>query len=70
MKELLVLFMRISVLISQEPMSDGLLVLPGRFSAVDEDLPGSIHRQFCSVTKQLYLVHILGVGSLGNIGHG
>ena len=70
MTEVLVLFMRISVLISQEPMSDGLLVLPWLFSAVDGDLVGSIHRQFCSVTNQLYLVHVLGVDSLGNIGHG
>ena len=56
MTEILVLFMRISVLISQEPMSDGLLVLLILFSVVYEDLVGSIHRQFCSVTKRLYLV--------------
>ena len=42
----------ISVLISQELTSDGLLVLPILFSAVDEDLVGNIHRQFCSVTKR------------------
>ena len=55
MTEVLVLFMRISVLISQELMSDGLLVLI-LFSAVNEDLVGNIHRQFCSVTKRLYFV--------------
>lgn len=52
MTEVLVLFMKISVLISQEPTSDGLLVLTILFSAVDEDLVGNIHRQFCSVTKR------------------
>ena len=37
-------------------MNDGLLALLILFSAVDEDLVGSIHRPFCSVTKRLYSV--------------
>ena len=44
-----VLFMRISVLV----LCCRDLLDSQDVSAVDEDLVGSIHRQFCSVTKRL-----------------